>query len=78
MSHDDRSGGDWVFNRRWVLTEDELLTMLWRCYGGENPDVVLVELYAHQEQHRPRRTYPLRGRAPRTSRHIRRENHLRR
>ncbi|GAA4618824.1 hypothetical protein [Saccharopolyspora hordei] len=40
MSDDD------VFNRRWVLAEDELLRMLWRCYAGENPDVVLVELHA--------------------------------
>ncbi|RCW43163.1 hypothetical protein DFQ14_10750 [Halopolyspora algeriensis] len=71
------SDGD-VFSRRWVLNEDELLTMLWRCHGGENPDVVLVELYAQRGQSRPRRTYPLWARAPRSSRHIRRENRLER
>ncbi|MFD0490425.1 hypothetical protein ACFQ0O_29085 [Saccharopolyspora spinosporotrichia] len=25
---------DDVFGRRWVLTEDELLRMLWRCHAG--------------------------------------------
>lgn len=39
---------DDVFHRRWVLAEDELLRMLWRCRGGENPDVVLLELYAQR------------------------------
>jgi hypothetical protein len=65
MSDDD------VFSRRWVLTEDELLRMLWRCRAGENPDVVLLELYAHhrEERHRPN---PLGGRTSRTSRHVRR------
>ncbi|RKT86265.1 hypothetical protein SAMN05421805_102161 [Saccharopolyspora antimicrobica] len=41
MSDDD------VFDRRWVLAEDELLRMLWRSHAGENPDVLLVELHAN-------------------------------
>lgn len=39
---------DDVFARRWVLSEDELLRMLWRCNAGENPDVVLLELHAER------------------------------
>lgn len=41
---------DDVFHRRWVLAEDELLRMLWRCRAGENPDVVLLELYAQRRE----------------------------
>jgi hypothetical protein len=40
--------GDDVFHRRWLLAEDELLRMLWRCRTGENPDVVLLELYVQR------------------------------
>ncbi|GAA2772578.1 hypothetical protein [Saccharopolyspora taberi] len=50
MSDDD------VFDRRWVLNEDELLRMLWRCHAGENPDVVLVELHANRAAAHRRRT----------------------
>ena len=67
-----------VFGRRWVLTEDELLRMLWRCQAGENPDVVLVELHANHANHREdRRRHPRSfgsrsPRHPRTTRHVRR------
>lgn len=64
MSDDD------VFSRRWVLTEDELLTMLWSCYCGENPDVVLIHLHASPRRHR--RRAPFAGRTPRAVRHTRR------
>lgn len=70
MSDDD------VFSRRWFLTEDELLRMLWRCHAGENPDVVLIELYALRQQESRRRPHPFGRRTPRTTRHIRRENRL--
>lgn len=57
---------DQVFERRWVLAEDELLRLLWRSHAGENPDVLLIELYAcHQRQDS--------GRAPRVSRHLHRD-----
>lgn len=70
MSDDD------VFSRRWVFTEDELLRMLWRCHGGENPDVVLVELHAYHHNER-RRPPPLTRHTSRTTRHVRRDgNHL--
>lgn len=39
---------DDVFARRWTLSEDELLRMLWRCNAGEDPDAVLLELYAQR------------------------------
>lgn len=64
-----------VFGRRWILTEDELLRMLWRCQAGENPDVVLVELYANHREDGPRRPHGSRGRAPRhprVTRHVHR------
>lgn len=65
-----------VFGRRWVLTEDELLRMLWRCQAGENPDVVLVELHANHREDRRRRPHSFGGRSarnPRATRHIRRD-----
>ncbi len=81
------SGHDTVFGRRWVLPEDELLQMLWRCHGGENPDVVLVELHAARRAHRrlrarPRTTrayppaqgYRRSSRGPRISRHCQRRD----
>ncbi|GAA0521071.1 hypothetical protein GCM10011581_11560 [Saccharopolyspora subtropica] len=66
MSDDD------VFGRRWVLAEDELLRMLWRCHAGENPDVVLLELHANRREDRRE---PAAGRAPRVTRHLRRDRH---
>ncbi|QUH00722.1 hypothetical protein HUO13_07760 [Saccharopolyspora erythraea] len=62
---------DDVFGRRWVLTEDELLRMLWRCHAGENPDVVLVELHAnHREpQPHPRHRGAFGGRLTSAARH---------
>lgn len=64
---------DDVFGRRWVLGEDELLRMLWRAHAGENPDVVLVELYASgQREDRRRRPHPFPGRPPRATRHVQR------
>ncbi|GAA4838233.1 hypothetical protein [Saccharopolyspora rosea] len=60
-------GDDDVFGRTWTVTEDALLRMLWRCYGGENPDVILLELHAnHREDRRPPR--PAAGRGPRSAR----------
>jgi hypothetical protein len=68
MSDDD------VFSRCWDLTEDELLWMLWRCHAGENPDVVLLELYVQRgQQRRPRRHA---RRVPKVTRHLRRERRV--
>lgn len=64
MSDDD------VFDRRWVLAEDELLRMLWRCHAGENPDVLLVELHADRRGDR-RNPGPFGARIPRPTRHRR-------
>ncbi|MDA3646749.1 hypothetical protein LZ318_41425 [Saccharopolyspora indica] len=64
MSDDD------VFGRRWVLSEDELLRMLWRSHAGENPDVLLVELHANRCADR-RNPGPFGARTPRTPRHRR-------
>lgn len=67
-----------VFARHWVLTEDELLRMLWRCQAGENPDVVLIELHVNRanrredRRHRPHRFGGRSPRHPRTTRHVRR------
>lgn len=78
---DADSGHDTVFSRRWVLTEDELLQLMWRCHGGENPDVVLVELHTHRRAQRrlrtsarPRHDYAQRGRGPRVTRHYHRRD----
>lgn len=65
--------GDDVFSRRWVLTEDELLRMLWRCQAGENPDVVLLELHANHREDRRRRPHPFGGHVSRATRHVRRD-----
>lgn len=59
-------GSDDVFNRRWILAEDELLRLLWRCRGGENPDVALLELHAR------RRPAPASGSTRRVTRHCQR------
>ncbi|MGW1677396.1 hypothetical protein [Saccharopolyspora sp. NPDC002376] len=64
MSDDD------VFDRRWVLTEDELLRMLWRSHAGENPDVLLVELHANRQPDR-RNPGPFGARTPKSTRHKR-------
>lgn len=65
--------GDDVFARRWVLGEDELLRMLWRSHSGENPDVVLLKLYASgRREDRRRRSQSCTGRTPRATRHVRR------
>lgn len=64
MSDDD------VFDRRWVLAEDELLRMLWRCHAGENPDVLLVELHADRRGDR-RDPGSFGARVPRPARHQR-------
>ncbi|MBE9373224.1 hypothetical protein IQ251_02060 [Saccharopolyspora sp. HNM0983] len=63
---------DDVFARRWVLSEDELLRMLWRSHAGENPDVLLLELYAERSQGR-RNPGPFAARStrPRQPRHLR-------
>jgi hypothetical protein len=66
-------GDDDVFSRRWMLTEDELLRMLWRCHAGENPDVVLLELYANDRGDRRGPRQPFGGRPSRTTRHIHRD-----
>jgi hypothetical protein len=71
MSDDD------VFSRRWDLTEDELLWLLWRCHAGENPDVVLLELYVqHGKQPRPRRRVRRVRRVPKVTRHLRPERRV--
>ncbi|KAA5831263.1 hypothetical protein ABT337_00745 [Saccharopolyspora hirsuta] len=62
--------GDDVFDRRWVLAEDELLRMLWRCHAGENPDVLLVELHANRRTDR-RNPGPFGARTPKSPRHKR-------
>lgn len=65
---------DDVFARRWVLSEDELLRMLWRCNAGENPDVVLLELYVQRSSAR-RNPGPFSARTttrPKAHRHHRR------
>lgn len=83
---DADSGHDTVFSRRWVLAEDELLQLLWRCHAGENPDVVLVELHARRRAQpgprsdrstghgRAERGRTRSRRAPRTTRHFHRLN----
>lgn len=53
---------DDVFHRQWVLAEDELLRMLWRCRAGENPDVVLLELYAQRRGKSSSRPRPVSAR----------------
>lgn len=69
MSDDD------VFGRRWSLAEDELLQLLWRSYAGENPDVLLLELYAQQREDRRERRTPTR--LPRQARHLNRHRVVR-
>ncbi|QGK70733.1 hypothetical protein GIY23_15505 [Allosaccharopolyspora coralli] len=60
---------DDVFHRRWAVTEDELLQMLWRCHAGESPDVVLLELHA-RDRDAPAGRMRSNSRAPRTTRHF--------
>lgn len=70
MDHDD------VFSRRWVLSEDELLRLLWSCHAGENPDVLLLELHAQQSDAGGRRHRGALGRHPlRATRHVHRGWH---
>lgn len=69
MSDDD------VFGRRWVLTEDQLLRMLWRSYAGENPDVLLLELYAERREDRRDGREGTRARRP--ARHLNRHRVVR-
>lgn len=64
-----------VFQRRWLLSEDELLKLLWECYAGENPDAALLRLHASRpterewgRQRRPRDSSP----ETRVTRHVRR------
>ncbi|GAA4884165.1 hypothetical protein [Saccharopolyspora cebuensis] len=68
--------GDDVFSRRWVLAEDELLRLLWRCRAGEDPDAVLVELHALRSSHRDRGVRRGRRRTPPPSRGARRRWHV--
>ncbi|MER7082621.1 hypothetical protein SAMN02982929_03145 [Saccharopolyspora kobensis] len=69
MSDDD------VFDRRWVLAEDELLRMLWRSHAGENPDVLLVELHANRRGDR-RNPGPFGARNARPGRHHHRRHRV--
>lgn len=38
----------------WVLSGDNLLAMLRRAHGGEDPDLILTEEYANCDHERPR------------------------
>lgn len=31
----------------WCISGEAILGMLWRCHGGEDPDLVLAEEYAN-------------------------------
>ncbi|WP_459162965.1 hypothetical protein [Bounagaea algeriensis] len=63
-----------VFERRWQLTEDELLRLLWECHAGENPDVALLRLHASRpaEQDWGRTRARSGAGATRVTRHVRR------
>lgn len=37
----------------WVINGDELLAALIRCHGGEDPDLVYLELYANSDVGEP-------------------------
>ncbi len=66
-----------VFDRCWVLTEDELLHLMWRCHGGENPDVVLVELHARHDGRRSHSPGRAASRPHRATRHVQRHRQQR-
>lgn len=38
-----------VMNSWWVISNEAFLDALQRCHAGENPDMVLMEIYANSD-----------------------------